>query len=39
MITEVVARTEELMTTESELRKALREGLDPEAAYLRYRVF
>jgi 4-hydroxy-4-methyl-2-oxoglutarate aldolase len=39
MITEVVARTEELMTTESELRQALRRGLDPEAAYRRYGVF
>jgi 4-hydroxy-4-methyl-2-oxoglutarate aldolase len=35
----VVARAEELASTETELRRALREGMDPEEAYLRYGVF
>jgi 4-hydroxy-4-methyl-2-oxoglutarate aldolase len=35
----VVARAEELASTESELRSALREGMDPEEAYSRYGVF
>jgi regulator of RNase E activity RraA len=35
----VVARAEELASTESELRLALRAGIDPEEAYLRYGVF
>jgi hypothetical protein len=28
-----------LMTTEGDLRQALRQGVDPEAAYRRYGVF
>ncbi len=36
---EVVAEAERLMTTESELRKAIMSGMDPSEAYLRFRVF
>jgi regulator of RNase E activity RraA len=35
----VVARAEALASTESDLRSALRQGMDPEEAYLRYGVF
>jgi 4-hydroxy-4-methyl-2-oxoglutarate aldolase len=39
MVADVLERAEKLMSTETELRQALREGLDPEAAYQRYGVF
>lgn len=39
VVNQVVDRAEELMTTETDLRKALRDGEDPRAAYLEYRVF
>ena len=39
MVSEVLERAEKLMSTETELRQALREGLDPEAVYQRYGVF
>jgi regulator of RNase E activity RraA len=36
---EVVAKTEEVVATESEMRRALVAGMDPVAAYDRYRKF
>ena len=36
---DVVAEAERLMTTESELRKAIMSGMDPSEAYLKFRVF
>lgn len=39
MVIEVLKRAEELMVTESELRKAIRQGMDPKQAYLKYGVF
>ena len=38
-VSEVVAEAERLMTTETELRRAILDGMDPSAAYLRFRVF
>lgn len=34
-----ISETETMMNTESELRKAIMNGEDPQAAYLKYRVF
>ncbi|HZQ63370.1 MAG TPA: RraA family protein [Casimicrobiaceae bacterium] len=39
VIEDVVARTEEVVATESEMRRALIDGLDPVEAYLRYGKF
>lgn len=36
---DVIARTEAVMSTESELRRAVRSGQDPQQAYLRYGKF
>lgn len=36
---DVVAEAERLMTTESELRKAIMSGMDPSEAHLKFRVF
>lgn len=36
---EVIAASEKKMSTEGEMVKAIRAGEDPQAAYLRYRVF
>lgn len=36
---EVVSRAEQLINTESAVRKAIREGADPQDAYLRYGAF
>ena len=38
-VEEVIAEAERLMTTESELRKAIMSGMDPSEAYLKFRVF
>ena len=35
----VITRTEEVMSTESELRAAILSGTDPKEAYLKYRLF
>jgi len=39
MIEDVVARTEEIMSTESELRAMILNGMDPQEAYKKYRLF
>ena len=39
VVEEVVAETEKVMTTESEMRKAILSGMDPEQAYLKFRKF
>ena len=36
---EVIQKTEEVMITESEMRKAILNGMDPEQAYLKFRKF
>ena len=36
---ETVARTEQVMSTESEMRKAILDGMDPEQAYLKFGKF
>jgi regulator of RNase E activity RraA len=39
MVADVVARTEQVMATESDMRRALVGGMDPVAAYLEYGKF
>ncbi|HCI86784.1 MAG TPA: methyltransferase [Dehalococcoidia bacterium] len=39
MIDSVVTRTEEIMSTESELRTMILNGMDPKEAYKKYRLF
>ena len=34
-----VLKTEKVMATESEMRKAILEGMDPEKAYMKFRKF
>jgi regulator of RNase E activity RraA len=36
---DIVAKTERVMTTESQVRKAILGGMDPQQAYLKYRKF
>ena len=36
VVEDVVLKTEEVMATESEMRKAILEGMDPEKAYLKF---
>ena len=36
---EVITETEEYINTESALRKDIHSGVDPQEAYLKYRVF
>ena len=36
---EVISDTEKVMNTESEMRKEILKGMDPEEAYLKYRKF
>jgi regulator of RNase E activity RraA len=36
---EAVSQTEQVMSTESEMRDAILGGMDPEQAYLKYRKF
>ena len=36
---EILIKSEKLISTESEIRKAIREGMDPQKAYLKYSVF
>ena len=39
VVKEVIADTEKVMNTESEMRKEILKGMDPEEAYLKYRKF
>ncbi len=39
MIEDVVARTEQIMSTKSELRAMILNGMDPQEAYKKYRLF
>ena len=39
VVEEVVTETEKVMTTESEMRKAILNGMDPEQAYLKFQKF
>jgi regulator of RNase E activity RraA len=39
VVEEAVTNTEEVMSTESEMRDAILSGMDPEAAYLKYGKF
>lgn len=39
MIESVIAKTEEIMSTESELRMMILNGMDPQEAYKKYRLF
>ena len=39
VIEDVVSKTEDVMATESEMRLAILEGMDPEQAYLKFRKF
>ena len=39
VVEEVIQKTEEVMATESEMRKAILDGMDPEKAYLKFRKF
>ena len=36
---EVLLKSEKLIVTESEIRKAIKEGMDPQEAYIKYSVF
>ena len=36
---EVIQKTEEVMSTESEMRRAILDGMDPEQAYLKFKKF
>ena len=36
---EILIKSEKLISTESEIRKAIREGMDPQKAYLKYGKF
>ena len=39
IVTEVVERSEEAISTESAIRKAIKGGMDPQEAYLKYGKF
>ena len=39
VVEEVITKTEEVMFTESEMRKAILSGMDPEQAYLKFKKF
>ena len=36
---DILQKSEKLITTESEIRKAIREGMDPQEAYIKFSVF
>ena len=39
VVEEVITETEKVMNTESEMRKAILGGMDPEQAYLKFQKF
>ena len=39
IVEDVLTETEKVMTTESEMRKAILDGMDPEKAYLKFNKF
>ena len=38
-VIEILEKSEKLISTESQVRKAIREGMDPQEAYIKYSVF
>ena len=38
-VEDILQKSEKLINTESELRKAIRDGMDPQEAYIKYNVF
>ena len=38
-VIEILEKSEKLINTESQVRKAIREGMDPQEAYIKYSVF
>jgi len=38
-IEEILVKSEELINTENLLRKAIREGMDPQKAYIKFKAF
>jgi regulator of RNase E activity RraA len=36
---DILLKSEKLIATESEIRKAIREGMDPQEAYIKFSVF
>ena len=38
-VEDVLQKSEKLINTESQVRKAIREGMDPQEAYIKYSVF
>ena len=38
-VIDVLEKSEKLINTESQVRKAIREGMDPQEAYIKYSVF
>ena len=38
-VLDILEKSEKLINTESKVRKAIREGMDPQEAYIKYSVF
>ena len=38
-VDDILQKSENLINTESQVRKAIREGMDPQEAYIKYSVF
>ena len=38
-VEDILQKSENLINTESQVRKAIREGMDPQEAYIKYSVF
>lgn len=39
LVLDVVNKTEQIMSTENQLRSMILKGMDPQEAYLKYRLF